>query len=98
MVHLDDAADHLPAHKLKEFKEKKSTTALELKGEGENVKEKTTQFYSQGTWKKIKDISKNVSVDFSKNIKSSHNFAGIASEILTKGYKFSRKQKDEKGV
>lgn len=35
---------------------------------------------------------------FSPKVQSASNFVGLASEILTKGYKFSRKEKAEKAI
>jgi hypothetical protein len=91
IVHTNDAKTHLPEHKVKDFLEKKSVTSVAVEGSGENAKEVNSSFYSESSWRKLKDISKNVSIDFSKEIKESSNFVGLASEILATSYKFSRK-------
>lgn len=56
------------------------------------------EVYNEKSWKKIKEISKDTFLQFSEEITKQNNFVGIASEILTKAYKFSRKQKPEKDV
>lgn len=56
------------------------------------------EYYNEESWRKIKEISKDTAVRFSEKIRNHHNFVGIASEVLVKGYKFSRKQKPEKEV
>lgn len=68
IVHVDDAAQHLPPHRLSEFLEKKMTSSVALSGEGANLKESTTKYFSNTTWKKIKDISKNTSLHFSPKV------------------------------
>jgi hypothetical protein len=78
--------------------DKKAASSVTLSGEGPTIKEHTTRYFSNTTWKKIKDISKNTSLHFSPKVQTLSNFAGLASEILTKGYKFSRKEKAEKGL
>lgn len=98
VVHPDDAPQHLPPHRLSEFQEKKAASSVTIVGEGPNMKEISTKFFNHNTWRKIKDISKNTSLLFSPKIQTASNFAGLASEILTKSYKFSRKEKAEKAV
>lgn len=98
IVHTNDAKTHLPEHKVKDFLEKKSVTSVAVEGSGESAREVSSSFYSESSWRKLKDISKNVSIDFSNQIRQSSNFLGLASEILAASYKFSRKEKDEKSL
>ena len=53
-------------------------------------------YFGEENWKKVGDISSDSKVSFSAEMAKKTNFLGIASEVLMKGYKFSRKQKDEK--
>ena len=55
-------------------------------------------YFGEENWKKVGEISSDIKVNFSTEITKKSNFFGIASEVLMKGYKFSRKQKDEKEV
>jgi hypothetical protein len=98
VVHADEGAAFLPPHKQAEFREKKTATVLRVEGKEESPTELTTKFYNQDTWKKIGEISKHTQVDFSPAITQSPNFAGLASRVLAKAYKFSRKEKDDKPV
>lgn len=70
------------------------TSYTEIVGNDADVKENSIKFYSENSWKKLKDISKSTTLMFSPKIQQVNNFEGLASEIITKSYKFSRKQAD----
>ena len=67
-------------------------------GSGEDSKEVSHSYFGEENWKKVGDIGSDSRVSFSAEMAKKSSFLGIASEVLMKGYKFSRKQKDEKEV
>lgn len=98
IIHSKEAEQLIPKHRVKEFKESKTVSITSTDEKTEEKKEKVEKFYDESSWKKIKEISKDTSVRFSEEITRKNNFLGIASEVLVRGYKFSRKQKPEKEV
>lgn len=93
ILHEAEAPNIVPSHKTKQFTEKNHVTSVSLIKRGPNTTEVSNAYYNQKTWSKVK-ISTNTSISFSEKIRKAKNFLGIASQVLIKGYSFSRKQKD----
>jgi hypothetical protein len=94
----EESTELVPNRHLQTFNDKKQASSTQTVGSGNEQKEISDSYYNENSWKKIKDISSNTSVTFSKGIQKRKNFEGIASEVLQKAYKFSRKQKDEEAL